>query len=135
MNETLNKFLTEATGDLSVYVDCEKLATCRTKCYNRLLRFKNALHKVDEISKEIQSDFDGDVPLRFKRMSKDSSSTLDAKRGLIFAFPVCSPTKRNYKVKLLQASSMRFLLEALVSARFFRGLVPHLHTTAARLEK
>lgn len=39
--------------DLSVYVDCEKLAICRTKCYNRLVRYKNALHKVDEIGKEI----------------------------------------------------------------------------------
>ena len=51
--------------DLSVYVECEKFAICRTKCFNRLVRFKNALHKVDEISREIQSDFDGDVPLRF----------------------------------------------------------------------
>ena len=73
--------------DLSVYVECEKLAICRTKCYNRVVRFKNALHKVDEIRKEIQSDFDSDVPLRFKRLSKDSSSTPDAKRGLSFGGP------------------------------------------------
>ena len=38
-----------------------------------LKRFKNALHKVDEIRKEIQSNFQGDVPLRFKRPSKDYS--------------------------------------------------------------
>ena len=25
--------------DLSVYVDSEKLAICRTQCYNRLVRF------------------------------------------------------------------------------------------------
>ena len=45
------------------------------------------MHKVDEISKKIQSDFDGDVPLRLKRLSKDSRSTLDAKRGLNFGGP------------------------------------------------
>jgi len=55
-----------ANVDLSVCVECEKLAICRTNSYNRLVRFKNALHKVDEIRKEIQSNFQGDVPLRFK---------------------------------------------------------------------
>ena len=39
--------------DLSVYVDCEKLAICLTKCYNRIIRFKNALQKVDEIAKKL----------------------------------------------------------------------------------
>ena len=73
--------------DLSVFVECEKLAICRTKCYNRLVRFKNALNKVDEIRKEIQNDFDSDFPLRFKRLSKDSSGTPDAKRGLNFGGP------------------------------------------------
>ena len=63
--------------DLSVYVGCEKLAICRTKCYNRLVRLKNALNKVDKITREIQNDFDGIVPLRFKRLSKDSSGTPD----------------------------------------------------------
>ena len=71
--------------DLSVFVECEKLAICRTKCYNRLVRL-NALNKV-EIRKEIQNDFDSDVPLRFKRLSKDSSGTPDAKRGLSFGGP------------------------------------------------
>ena len=37
--------------DLSVYVGC--VAICRTNCYKRLVRCKNA-------------DFDGDVPLRIK---------------------------------------------------------------------
>ena len=73
--------------DLSVYVGCEKLAICRTKCYNRLVRLKNALNKVDEITREVQNDFDGNVPLRFKRLSKDSSGTPDAKRGLNFGGP------------------------------------------------
>ena len=73
--------------DLSVYVECENLAICRTKCYNRLVRLKNTLNKVDEITREIQNDFDGDVSLRFKRLSKDSSDTPDAKRGLNFGGP------------------------------------------------
>ena len=57
-----------------------------TKCYNRLVRLKNALNKVYEITREIQNDFDGNVPLQFKRLSKDSSGTPDAKKGLNFMF-------------------------------------------------
>ena len=53
----------------------------------RLVRLKNALNKVDEITREIQIDFDGNVPLRFKRLSKDSSGTPEAKRGLNFGGP------------------------------------------------
>lgn len=40
--------------DLSSYVDSEKLVVCCTKCYNRLVRYKNAVRKVDEIREEIQ---------------------------------------------------------------------------------
>ena len=40
-----------------------------------------------EIQREIQNDFDGDVPFRFKRLSKDSSDKPDAKRGLNFGGP------------------------------------------------
>lgn len=76
--------------DLSVYVDCEKLAICRTKCYNRLVRYKNALHKVDEIGKEIRRDFDGDVPLRVKRLAKDPGKSLEAKKSLNFGDPCSS---------------------------------------------
>ena len=62
--------------DLSVYVDCEKLAICRTQCYNRIVRFNNALQKVDEISEEIRGYFGGSVSLRVKRMAKDNCKTL-----------------------------------------------------------
>ena len=40
--------------DLSSYVDSEQLVVCCTKCYNRLVRYKNAVRKVDEIREEIQ---------------------------------------------------------------------------------
>ena len=85
--------------DLSVYVECEKLAICCTKCYNRLMRFKNTMHKVDEIRNEIQSNFQGDVPLRFKRLSKDYSGTPDAKRGLNFGGPGSSSDQKKLQGK------------------------------------
>ena len=70
--------------DLSVYVDREKLAICRTQCYNRIVRFNNALQKVDEISEEIRGYFGGNVSLRVKRMAKDNCNTLEAKKSLDF---------------------------------------------------
>lgn len=91
--------------DPSVYVECEKLAICHTKCYNGLVRFNNALHKADEISKEIQSDFDGDVLLHFKRLSKDSSSTPDAKRGLNFGGPSSSSDQEKLQGKVTKCRS------------------------------
>ena len=61
----ISSLVKHATNDdVSVYVGCEKLAICRTKCYNRLVRLKNALNKVDKITREIENDFDGKVPLR-----------------------------------------------------------------------
>ena len=57
-------------------------------------------HKVDEISKKIQSDFDGDVPIRLKRLSKDSRSTLEAKRGLNFGGPGSSSDQEELQGKV-----------------------------------
>ena len=71
-------------ADLSVYVDCEKLAICRTKCYNRLVRYTNSLHKVDEIDEEIRRDFDSDIPLRVRRLAKDPVNSLEPKQSLNF---------------------------------------------------
>ena len=51
----------------AVYVDCEKLAICRTQCYNRIVRFNNALQKVNEVSEEIRGYFGGNVSLRVKK--------------------------------------------------------------------
>ena len=54
---------------------------------------------MDEISKEIQSIFDGDDPLRFKRLSKDSSRTPDTKRGLNFRGPGSSSEQEELQGK------------------------------------
>ena len=78
--------------DLCVYFDSEKLAICRTQCYNRLVRFKNALQKVDEISGEIKHDFGSTLPLRVKRMAKDNSHTPVSKKSLDFGNPRASAT-------------------------------------------
>ena len=59
-----------------------------------------ALHKVGEISQKIQSDFDLDVPLRLKRLSKDPRSTLDAKRGLNFGGPGSSSHQEELQGKV-----------------------------------
>ena len=77
---------------LSVYVDCEKLAICRTQCYNRIVRFNNALQKVDEISEEIRGYFGGDVSLRVKRMAKDNCNTPEAKKSMDFGNPRAAAT-------------------------------------------
>ena len=78
--------------DLSVYVDYEKLAICRTKCYNRIIRFKNALKKVDEISEEIRGYFGGNVPLRVQKMAKENCNTPEAKKSLDFGNPRSAAT-------------------------------------------
>ena len=70
--------------DLSIYVEHEKLAICRMKCYNRLTRYKNAVRKVVEIEEEIKREFDGDISLRVKRLAKDQSSAPEAKKSLSF---------------------------------------------------
>ena len=49
--------------DLTVYVDREQLAICRTQCYSRIVRYKNAVQKVEEIGGEIKRNFGGDFPL------------------------------------------------------------------------
>lgn len=57
---------------LTVYVDREQLAICRTQCYSRIVRYKNAVQKVEEIGGEI------------KRMAKDHFNTSEAKKCLDF---------------------------------------------------
>ena len=70
--------------DLSVYVDREQLAICRTQCYSRIVRYKNAVQKVEEIGGEIKRNFGGDFPFRIKRMAKDHFNTSEAKKCLDF---------------------------------------------------
>ena len=70
--------------DLTVYVDREQLAICRTQCYSRIVRYKNAVQKVEEIGGEIKRNFGGDFPFRVKRMAKDHFNTSEAKKCLDF---------------------------------------------------
>ena len=70
--------------DLSVYIGSDLAAICRSKCYNRLLRYKRALDRVAEIENEIKQDFLNDGPFRVKRLAKDPGQTPEAKKSLHF---------------------------------------------------
>ena len=74
--------LTQA--DLSVSVESDAAAFCRSKCYNRLLCYKRALDKVAEFEKEIKKDFTNDGPFRVKRLAKEPGQTPEAKKSLSF---------------------------------------------------
>ena len=67
--------------DLTVYVDREQLAICRTQCYSRIVRYKNAVQKVEEIGGEIKRNFGGDFPFRVKRMAKDHFNSSERGRN------------------------------------------------------
>lgn len=45
------------------------------------------LHKVDEIRKEVQSDFDGDVPLQFKDCPKIQGARRMRRKVSVWAVP------------------------------------------------
>ena len=60
-------------ADLSVYVGRALAAICRSRCYNRLLRYKRALDRVKEIENEIKQDLTHDGPFQVKRLAKDKS--------------------------------------------------------------
>ena len=62
--------------DLSVY--CRE-RSCRSRCYNHLLRYKRALDRVGEIENEIKPDFTNDGPFRVKRLAKESGQKPEAK--------------------------------------------------------
>ena len=62
--------------DLSVYVGNDLAAICRTKCYTRLLRYKRALDRVEEIENEIKQDFTNDGPFRVKKLAKERKMRL-----------------------------------------------------------
>ena len=67
---------------LSVCVDCENLAICRTKGYNRLVRLKNTLHKSKK-SEEILTVMHGSIDWR-----KISASRRRRREGWILAIHV-----------------------------------------------
>ena len=70
--------------DLSVYVGSDLAAICRTRCYNRLLRYKRALDRVGEIENDIKQNFKNDGPFRVKRLAKESGQKPEAKKSLKF---------------------------------------------------
>jgi len=73
--------------DLSVYVGSDLAAICRSKCYNRLLRYKRALDRVREIENEVKQDFTHDGPFQVKRLAKESDQKPEAKKSLKFGGP------------------------------------------------
>lgn len=86
-NIDIHSLILRATNvDLSAYVGCESLAICRTSCYKRLVRYKNAIKKVDEIEYEIKQDFDKITSLSTKRMAKEDENIAErtSKRSLTF---------------------------------------------------
>ena len=67
---TIHSLILRATEvDLSVYVERDLAALCRSGCYNRLLRYKRA-YKRDEIENEIKQDFTHDGPFRVKSINR-----------------------------------------------------------------
>ena len=81
----IHKLILRSTEvDLFAYVGSDSAAICRSKCYNRLLRYKRALDKVAEFEKEIKQDFTNDGPFRVKRLAKEPGHTPEAKKSLSF---------------------------------------------------
>ena len=58
--------------DVNVYVEGERFYICRIKCYNRLVRYQNALRKVEEIGLEIQKDYQSDDSVRVRCGSREN---------------------------------------------------------------
>ena len=67
--------------DVNVYVERERFAICRTKCYNRLVRYQNALRKFEEVGAEIQQDCQCDNSVRVKRLAKEPGTLPEAKKS------------------------------------------------------
>jgi len=70
--------------DLPVYIGSDLAAICCTRCYNRLLRYKRALGRVEEIDHEIKQDFQNDGPLRVKRLAKELGQKPEVRKILKF---------------------------------------------------
>ena len=51
---------------------------------SRIVRYKNAVQRVEEIGGEIKRNFGGDFPFRVKRMAKVHFNTSEAKKCLDF---------------------------------------------------
>ena len=68
--------------DVDVYVERERFSICWMKCFNRLVRYQNALRKVEEISFEIQKDYQSDDSVHVKRLAKEPGRMPEAKKSL-----------------------------------------------------
>ena len=70
--------------DLSVYLasDREKAIICNSKCYKRLVKYQNAVRKLDAIVGEIQRDFHGRGLAREKRQASEQKRPLDANKRI-----------------------------------------------------
>jgi len=70
--------------DLSVYVasDREKAVICNSTCYKRLIKYQNAVRKMDAIIGEIQQDFHGHANKRIKLEDLLRSSSASPRKTL-----------------------------------------------------
>lgn len=85
--------------DVNVYVERERFAICRTKCYNRLVRYQNALRKFEEIGAEIQQDYQCDNSVRVKRLAKEPGTLPEAKKSLKFEDTSIETRRENSQVQ------------------------------------
>ena len=75
--------------DVNVYVEKERFYICWMKCFNRLVRCQNqnALRKVEEISFEVEEDYQSDDSVCVKRLAKEPGRFPEAKKSLKFGHP------------------------------------------------
>ena len=70
--------------DVNVNVERERFYICQMKCFNWLVRYQNALQKVEEISFEIQKDYQSNDSVHVKRLSKQLGRLPEVKKSLKF---------------------------------------------------
>lgn len=76
--------LSSTKADVRVFVESERLAICRAKCYNRLVKYQNSMRKTEEIVAEIKREFKADDSVRVKRLAKEEGRLPEAKKSLKF---------------------------------------------------
>ena len=54
------------------------------QCYNRLIRYQNALQRFEEIGAEMQQDYQSDNSVRIKRLAKEPGALPEAKKSIKF---------------------------------------------------
>ena len=106
--------LRETEVDLSVYVGSNVASICRSRCYNRLLRYKRALDRVGEIENEIKQDFTYDGPFLVKRLTKESGQKPEAKKSLSSGMQMPATIHPKVSCLLRGLELVPFLLQALL---------------------